>query len=157
MALNPNQFKMTTEQGVMDLQMNPNVISAIIDPTDPTANPIVAGQAVTLVDDGTGIPKVRVATVDTANIYGFILLSKKKQVYKKGDRVEIAAFRGNCMYMTASAAIARGANVMVVIASNKVATATGAGKTIVGQAYDKATADGQVIRVMIDLPGAKVP
>jgi hypothetical protein len=52
------------------------------------------------------------------------------------------------MYMEASAAIARGAPVMPVVTGSKVATAT-VGKTVIGFAFDKASADGSLIRVYL--------
>jgi hypothetical protein len=55
--------------------------------------------------------------------------------------------------MTASAAIVPNAKVAIVVASNKIVTAS-TGMMIVGRALDKASADGDLIRVIIDLPGA---
>ena len=155
MAQSLNQFKQTMEQGVMDMRFNTNVISCQIDPAE--VGTLVPGQAVKIVNSASGVPQVTAATADTDNIYGFITFEQKKSVYKAGDVVDVAAMKDNVMYMTSSAAIARDAQVMVVIASKKVATAAGAGKRIVGRAFDKASGADELIRVVIELPGAVVP
>lgn len=146
-----NQFAQAPVQGMMDLRFNPGVVAAEIDVTE--AGQLVPGQAVKVVDTAGGVPKVIACTADSDDVFGFILYDIKSRVFVAGDMCELAAMRDNVMYMTASAAIARNAQVTIVIGSKKVATATG-GDRIVGRAYDKATADGQLIRVTIDLPGA---
>jgi hypothetical protein len=150
MTLSQNQFAQTPIQGLLDLRFNVNSISAEIDAG--SAGGLVPGQAVKLVDSAGGIPKVVECAADTDDVYGFINYDIKSQSFEAGDRVELSVMRDNVMYMTASAAIARGAKIMIVVAGNKVATAT-SGKTIAGRAFDKASADGDLIRVTIDLPG----
>lgn len=151
MSLNPNQFKQITIQGEVDLLVEQNVIQCQVDSSQATA--LVPGQAVTMVDSAGGVPKVIAASANTDDVFGFVNYVRKDATYPALSKVEISMFRGNVMYMTASAAIARNAKVMIVVASTKVATAT-SGKTIVGRALDKATADGDLIRVLIDLPGS---
>lgn len=155
MAQVQNQFAQTPEKGQLDLMAGGSVITCQVDATQSQA--LVPGQAVTCVDSAGGVPKVIAAAADTADVFGFVKFSFKDQDFPAGAAVEIAIFRGSVMFMQSSAAIARYAQVMPVIAGQKVATAAGAGKRIVGRALDKATAADQLIRVLIDLPGAVVP
>lgn len=141
-------------QGQLDLTFNHQTIAAQIDVS--SAGGLVPGQGVKLVDSLGGIPKVVEVAADTDDVFGIINYDMKKNVYNDYDKVELSFFRGNVMFMTASEAIARGAKVMLVVASKKVATAT-EGKRVIGFALDKAAADGDLIRVLIDLPGDLVP
>lgn len=145
-----NQFLQAPLQGMTDLRFNGQTISGEVDVS--SAGGLVAGQAVKMIDSQGGVPKFVECAADTDDVYGFINYDIKSQVFNALSRVEVSAMRNNVMYMTANAAIARNAKVMVVIASNTVATAT-TGKTIVGRAFDKALLNGDLIRVTIDLPG----
>lgn len=150
----PNQFAQTPEKGMMDLRFNPGVISAQVDSS--AVGSLVPGQAVKMVDSAGGVPKVLSCSADTDDVFGFVNYSIKDQSFGADAKLEISSMRDNVMYMEAAAAIARNAKVMIVVAGQKVATAT-SGKTVVGRALDKATAAGQLIRVIIDLPGAALP
>lgn len=151
MSLNISQFGQSTVQGAMDLAINPSIISGEIDVS--SAGNLVAGQSVKMVDSVGGVPKFVECAADTDDVYGFLVYDIKTKLFNAYSRVEVAAMRNSVMYMTASAAIARNAKVMIVVSGSKVATAT-SGKTIVGRALDKAAADGDLIRVTIDLPGS---
>jgi hypothetical protein len=150
MSLNINSFGLSTVQGKLDEQHNPSTFPAQIDSS--SAGNLVPGQAVKIVDSAGGVPKVVECAANSDDVFGFINYDIKSQAFNAGDRVELSAFRGNVMYMTASAAIARNAKVSIVISGSKVVTAS-TGLTIVGRALDKASANGDLIRVMIDLPG----
>lgn|SRR5574343_728394 len=153
MTISQNAFEPSPTQGQMDMKSNFNTIGAQIDSSE--AGALVPGQAVKLVDSAGGVPKVIACTSDADDVYGFINYSVKDVEFVAYDKVEISTMRDNVMYMTAGAAIARGGNVAVVIASKKVIPAVAAsGKRIIGRAFDKAAADGDLIRVIIDLPGA---
>ena len=155
MALNISQFAQSVVQGVLDLSVGVrSVLSAQISST--SAGGLVAGQSVKLVDASGGIPDVVECASDADDVFGFIAYDIKDQSFDGLMKAEIAFGRGAVMYMTASEAIIPGAEVMVVIASKKVAVAT-EGKRVIGRALDKAAGDGSLIRVMIDLPGALVP
>jgi hypothetical protein len=147
-----NQFSQTPVVGQMDLRFNPGVVSCILDST--SAGNLLPGQPVKVVDGYGGTPHVVECAANSDDVFGFIAYSIKDQVFNAGMKLEIAAMRDNVMYMQASAAIARNAQVAIVIGLTDplVVTAT-AGMTIVGRAYDKALAAGSVIRVQIDLPG----
>jgi len=151
MTQSQNQFSQSPEQGMLDLRFNTNTMSGQIDVS--SGGGLVPGQAVKMVDSVGGVPKFVECALDADDVFGFINYNIKNKVFNDYDAVEVSYFRGNVMYMTASAAIARNAEVAVVIASKKVVTAV-TGDRIVGRALDKATADGQLIRVVIDLPGA---
>jgi len=146
MAVNINQFALTTDQGRLDLTNHGSVITAQVSASQ--ATPLVPGQAVVLEDSAGGMPKVLAATSATDRIFGFVAANMKDISFPAYQAVEIARVN-SVMWMTASAAIARNANVEVVIASNKVAAA-GDVNTVVGYAIDKATADGDLIRVWIN-------
>lgn len=148
-----NQFSQTSQQGALDLQQQPSTISCQVDSTQ--ATPLVPGQAVTCVNSLGGVPKVIAAATDASDIFGFVNYNVKggnSGTFAAGSYLEISAFRGNVMYMTASAAIARNAQVAVVISGQKVVTAT-TGQTVVGRAVDAGAANNSLMRVYIDLPG----
>ena len=143
-----NQFAQTPEKGMLDEKLNVNTIPVQIDLTE--AAPCVAGQAVKMVDDDSGIPTVTKCTADADNVLGFINYDIKSQDFPAGARAEIS-MSGNVMYLEAVGAIARG--VRVTLASGTVggvASATSA-DNVVGWALDKA-ANGQLLRVMLQTP-----
>lgn len=147
MAQNPNQFGMTAEKGQVDLSFaTNNVLSCIHLATETTA--LVAGQAVKIVDNYSGVPTVEATDAITEVPFGFVTWNVKDADYKGGARLSVAR-RGTVMHMVASAAIARGANVQYDPATGKVATKAST-NAIVGQALDKAGADNDLIRVEIN-------
>lgn len=153
MTLSLNQFSMSPIQGQMDLRFNPSILAGYL--SHSSAGGLVPGQAVkqSAQTPPNLPPKLVEVAADTDNIFGFIVYNIKNPTFAADGALEVAAMRGCVMYMTASAAITAGASLMVVVASKKVATAT-TGKRIFGTALDGATADGDLIRVVIDLPGA---
>ena len=140
-----NQFAQTNEKGKLDLALNVNTISCEVSANQATA--LVAGQAVTIEDSIGGVPKVLAAAADSDRIFGFVNYSLKDINFAAHARVEISRYT-NVMLMEASAAIARGAKVAIVVSGQKVVTA-GEGQTVVGEALDKALASGNLIRVQI--------
>lgn len=143
----PNQRVMTTEQGQVDYAINPSIISAVIHSTE--TGTLVPGQSVKIYDVAGGVPKVVARDADSDAVFAFIIRNPKDASYEAGDSCEIA-IAGSVIYMTAAAAIARGATVEAVVASKKVQTvSTG---SPVGIALDKAAADGDLIRVYIIVP-----
>lgn len=151
MTLNINQFKQSPVKGEMDLQLNPTIIAGQLDVT--SAGNLLPGTAVKMVDSAGGVPKFVEISAATDDVYGFLVYDIKKQNFDAYDAVQVACMRNSVMYMEASAAIARNAQVMPVVSGWKVATATSS-QRIIGRAFDKAAADGDLIRVTIDLPGA---
>jgi hypothetical protein len=151
MAQALNQFLQSVEKGMLDLSIGTrSVVSCQV---SSTSAGLIPGQAVKLVDIKGGIPDVVEIAADTDDVFGFVAYNLKDQSFSAGMKVEVAFFRAAIMYMEASAAIVPYAKVMAVVTGQKVATAT-TGKTIIGRALDKAAASGELIRVMIDLPGS---
>tara|TARA_R110000744_G_scaffold41567_1_gene93962 strand:+ start:761 stop:1201 length:441 start_codon:yes stop_codon:yes gene_type:complete len=146
MAQELNQFRMTAEKGQLTLDQNWATLNAQVSTNE--AGTLAHGQAV-LIEDAAGaqIPVIKATAADDA-IFGFVTYNVRTDAYVAEENVKIAK-RGDVMRMEASAAIARGASVEVVIAGNKVATQTTG--TVVGTALDKAAADGDLIRVLIEV------
>lgn len=136
---------MTPLKGQVDELISYNTIPCVVDQSQ--SGTLVPGQPVKLVDNTSGVPSVIACTADTDVVFGYVNYSAKQNAYAAGDALQVSV-QGNVMYMEASAAIARGAAVKVVIAGQKVATAT-TGATIGGWAFDKASANGDMIRVWI--------
>lgn len=148
MSLNQNQFSMISVVGDLDLQFPGSVMAARVSPNQATA--IVAGQAVKMEDSAGGAPPVLALTANTQSALGFVIRTLKDQSFTLGDAVEIA-MAGSVMQMTAGAAIARGAKLEVVYTTTKVITNAGT-NPVCGFALDKASADGDLIRVYILSP-----
>lgn len=149
--LNPNQFAQSETLGVVDLRFPYNSVSVQIDASE--AGTLYAGTAVKMYDSAGGIPKVVKCTADTDQVLGFINFDIKSKSFVAGSMAEIS-MKGNVMYLYASEPIARGIEVVLTTVSpGSVGAATGSsGKRIVGWAYDKASAAGELIRVFINTP-----
>ncbi len=143
--LSPNQFAQTPEVGFLDLQTNgANVVTAIH--LSGQATPLVLGQPVKLVDNSTPIPSVQASAIGEI-AWGVVVRNFKRANFPAEMPMEIAR-TGSVIYLQASGAIARGASVQYDPATNKVATkAAGA---VLGQAFDKAVAADDIIRVTIN-------
>jgi hypothetical protein len=148
-----NSFDEQPFLGMLDLKVGPtNVVAALIDLTQATA--LYGGSAVKLVDSADGAPKVVGCAADSDEVFGFIVYDIKSKAYNAGDRCEIAQ-GGSCMWLYASAAIARGVQVVPNLSSSLGTVQDSSGQTGAnkcGWAYDKATAYGQLIRVMLTCP-----
>lgn len=149
-AQSPNQFVETPVIGMPDLKFNYDTVSAMIDASQVGVLP--AGQAVKLVDSAAPLPQVVACAANSDEVFGFISYDIKSQGYVAGDRCEIAS-GGNVIFLQATAAIARGAQVQLDLTYiGGVATKTGSsGANIVGYAYDKAVGVG-IIRVKLATP-----
>jgi hypothetical protein len=150
-VLSPNQFALTPFLGTVDQRYNYNTKTVEMDAT--LVAPVYAGQAVKIVDSVGGVPKVIAVTADADDVFGFINYDVKSKLYAKGDMAEISQ-AGNVIYLYATGAIARGAQVtlnaaLVGYVAQKVASS---GDDIVGWALDKATAADQLIRVQLTNP-----
>lgn len=146
MALNPNQFRQSTVKGQVDIQAGvDNIITCVVKSDEATA--LVAAQTVIQSDVYSDVPTVTAAVIDSV-AFGVVVRNIKDQDYPASSRVEIAR-TGTTMYMEASAAIAAGADVQYDPSTGKIATKAST-NGIVGQALDKAGADGDLIRVVIN-------
>lgn len=145
-----NAFVQAPEKGDKCLPtLADNVVTCQVDATI-GAGVIKTGQAVKLVDSAGGVPKVVPVASVSDQVFGFVARNLKLEEYKAGDRLEVA-IEGTALYMEAGAAVARGALVQVQVTGEKVVTRTGT-NPIAGWAFDKAAADGDLIRVIIKAP-----
>lgn len=148
---NPNQFDQTVTLGMLDLAFNPDTVAVQIDSSQATA--LVAGSFVKIVDSAGGVPKVIGCTADADEAMGVIVYNIKNAAYLPGMAAQVA-MADNVVYLMATAAIARGVRVAMendTIGGVKPLAASG-GADIVGWAYDKASAAGQMIRVKLLTP-----
>lgn len=149
-AQDQNLFLQASVVGMIDLKVGPtNVLAMQVDATQATA--MYPGQAVTIVDSYDGIPKVIAAAANNSLVHGHIVYDRKSKSFVAGDKMEVAAF-GACVYMYATGAIARGAQVTLNVAAPAGVQSKNAGDTIIGWAYDKAAGYGSLIRVMVEAP-----
>ncbi len=153
-SLSPNSFQQEMTLGVVDLRFATNTVSVQVDSTQATA--LYPGSPVKVVDSAGGIPKVVGCAADSDNCAGFLNFNMKNRTYVALDVAEMS-MSGNCIWLYATEAIARFAQVELDLTNHGVAAATpSSGNNIVGYAYDKATAYGQLIRVMLITPSFQV-
>lgn len=148
MSLQMNQLKMIPVQGQLDLAVFNNVITGQVDTN--VVTPLVPGQAVKLVTTSNGIPIVTPLTANTDATFAFVSYNIKDVNFPARSRVELA-MPFTTMQMTASAAIVAGAKIEVIYTTNKVKTNAGV-NPVAGYALDAASADGDLIRVVILSP-----
>ncbi len=150
-VLSPNQFAQTSYLGVIDMRFDYDTVSVLIDVSQATA--LYAGSAVKIVDSADGVPKVVGCAANSDEVLGFINFDIKTVQFLAGMPAEIS-MAGNVIYLYATAAIARGVQVSLDLTTRGgVRGAAGnTGDDIVGWAYDKATAAGQLIRVFLKTP-----
>lgn len=152
MSVNQNQFAQSVVKGMVDLKHSPNTFSCRVASNETVA--LVPGQFVKLADVAGGAPVVTAITADTDTVFGVVSYNLRESSFAANASVEISSSL-NVVYVEASAAIARGLPVMPVILGQKVAVATPT-KSIVGLALDKATDDGDLIRIIVANIGERV-
>lgn len=149
----PNQFKQTTYIGILDQRLNFNSIPCRVSSSE--SADLVPGQPVKLEDTAGGVPVVTAVDAEDDAVYGFVNYNIKNDGFGADENLEVS-IKGNVMFLQATEAIARGAEVQLDIATvGGVKTAQDTGDTIVGWAFDKAAA-GQILRVYIETPSFKV-
>ena len=144
-----NQFSQSVIKGMLDLRFNNGTISCQIDQSE--AGELVAGQAVKVVDSAGGVPKVVACSADSDEVYGFLNYDQKSKKFVKGDAVEISQ-NANVMYLQATEAIARGAQVCLDVSVAGGVSGLEDGSTVVGWAFDKAVQSGDLFRVHLQVP-----
>jgi hypothetical protein len=161
-VLNPNQFAETALLGVLDQRYNYNVKEIEIDATQ--TGTLYAGQAMKFASGPSlgGVPSMVACTAKTDVCQGFIVYDVKNQgfaaapaagAYNFGTNSRCELAQGGCViYLYATGAITRGAQVCLDTTSPGGVQATGATAEVVGWAYDGATAAGQLIRVQLTTP-----
>lgn len=146
--LSLNQFEQSPFLGMLDLRFNPDTITCVMD-ADVTGE-YSCGTAVKFTQEDGGVPKVEPCTADTDIVAGFITYNNKQQKFTGGDAMEISMDQ-NVMYLMPTAAIERGARVMIDVATvGGVITAT-TGKPVSGFMLDVGV-QGQIARVKIMTP-----
>jgi len=150
-----NAFAQSPYLGMIDMRFPYNTVSVLVDASE--AGTLYAGSAVKMVDSAGGVPKVVACAAESDEVLGFINYSIKDIDYTKGSPAEIS-MAGNVMFLYATEAIARGAQVVLDLTTKGgVQGAVGeTGSTIVGWAYDKAAAPGDLIRVWLSTPSFTV-
>jgi hypothetical protein len=150
-VLNPNQFQLSPFLGQIDLRFDYNTTSALIDVSQST--PLYAGSAVKVVDSADGVPKVVGCAANSDEVWGFINFDIKTVQFLAGVPCEVSQ-KGNVMFLYATTAISRSAQVQLDLSTNGgvAAVVPSSGADIVGYAFDKAAAPGALIRVAIQTP-----
>lgn len=150
-----NTFGQGLVAGHVDLRYAYNTVSVQIDSSQ--VGKLYFGAAVKMVDNDGGVPKVIGVSANTDEVLGFINYDAKSQDFEAGDMAEIS-MEGNVIYLWATTAIPRGARVTLDVTSPAgVGVLVGSsGAKIVGWAYDKATAPGELIRVHLKTPSFAV-
>lgn len=150
-VLSQNSFGQAPFLGQIDMRFDYNTVSVQIDATQ--VGTLYAGQAVKIVDSADGIPKVVACSANSDDCFGFINYDIKSAGYVAGSRAEISQ-AGNVIYLYATTAIARGAQVQLDLstAGGVAAKVGSSGADLVGYAFDKAPAAGALIRVRISSP-----
>lgn len=142
---NQNQFAQTPVLGQVDLTgFGNNVFPAKINPA--SVGLLQVGQAFKIVDVAGSEIIVDVAAIGEMAI-GVLIYNPKKSVYVAGDTVDLAG-AGTVVYLEASAAVARGANVQQDPTAVTVATRTSTNFRL-GKMLDKPTAAATLCRVLI--------
>ena len=111
-----------------------------------SSNTLVPGDTAKLYDTASGNIVVDSAG-DTDPIFGVVLYKTMKNAYVAKDMLTLA-LPGSIVWMESAAAIANGAQVEYVNATNLIQTSTGT-KTILGKALMKATGANQKIPVLL--------
>lgn len=145
---NQNQFVQTALLGQVTMAPNPSILPAKIYISS-VATKLQAGQGVALVNQAGAEITVDQATDTTTECFGVIIYNPRKNTYSAGDTIEVA-LNGSVVYMETSAAIARGAKVMLDPSGPTVSTLTGLPtNAMLGICLDKPTASGQLARILL--------
>lgn len=144
-TINLNNFAQQNGAGTLQQMPNQSVFNVKFNPESSTAS-LKPCDAVKLIAGTSDIPLVDYAGTADDLVFGFVIFSRKNANPAKGEIIEIAS--DDCvMYMTAGGAIARGE--YVTAAANQKVTKTTTATDIMGICLDTASADGDLVRVLI--------
>lgn len=152
-VLNQNQFKKSVIPGQLDLKAGglDTSFNVRIDP-DSAASDIDFGVGLQLVDGGAndpnGVPLVDVLSANTDVPFGARVYEIKQGVVQPGDITQVS-YRGGVQFMEAAAALARGAEVSLDVANPGQVKAKSTDAKF-GVLLDKAFAQGDIVRVLVD-------
>lgn len=144
-----NQFDMAPVPGQLDLETQGNIITGQVDAAQVT--PLVPGQAVKMATTSGGVPKFLSLAANTDQTFGFVVRNLKDASDAAYANFEVA-LNNSVIWLVAGAAITRGAAVEVVASTSKVITSAGV-NPVVGTAFDTASVNGDLIRVLVQVPG----
>ena len=142
-----NQYTMSPVKGLLNL-CSSNHFACTIDATQ--VGTLYPGQPVKLYNRAGNPPYVVACTADYDDVFGFITFNPKDTGFKAGSVCDVSLYN-DVMFMEASAPIARGVHLGLVISGTKVQTVV-PGQTPIGIALDPAAANGDLIRVYIKTP-----
>lgn len=152
-----NQFAQAPFLGMVDMKFPYNTVSVEIDVSE--SGTLYAGSPVKMYANASnlkGPPKVVACSASDDEVLGYINYDVKSQSFVAGSMAEIS-MAGNVVYLYATAAITRGVEVTLELSTNGgVKAAASNSDTIVGWAYDGASAGGQLIRVFLKTPSFAV-
>lgn len=151
---NPNQFVQAPYPGMPAFLPSWGTLAAVVDASE--SGTLVAGQFVKLLDVAGPVKKVVACDDDEESAYGVIAYNAKNAGFVAGMACEVLSLQ-SCVWLYAAEAIACGEEVVVNVGTvASVAAASGhSDSNIVGWAYDKASAAGQLIRVWLTSPTFK--
>lgn len=147
-TLQMNQIGQMMTAGVVDPRMAPATVSVQIDQSQ--SGILYPGAAVKFVDSAGGIPKVVGCTANSDDVAGFLNFDTLHAGFQAGDAAEMS-MSGNGIYLYATAPCTRGGHLQLDLTTQGGVTpvVNASGAAVVGWAYDKATAAGQLIRVIL--------
>lgn len=151
MTLSMNQFTIEPVAGDLSLPRTGMVISGQVAASESTS--IVPAQAVKLDTSAPfgGVPQVLAMTADSDPVFAVAIRNLKNPSFVANDALELAQ-RNSVIWMTAGAAMNPGVFVRFAYATKKVVAAATGNYSIIGSLLDKATADGAVVRVLLQVP-----
>lgn len=148
MALNPNQFKLTSVKGFVEGAMTDRLLPAKI--ADTEAKTLPAGSFVEIADVASKVLPLVGTTAEATDHAGVLVISTHRAEYKAGEMLEFAPCgSGAIVVMEAGGAISNGAKVYA--GGDNYDKVVSAGTIVVGHAFDKATSAGDLIRVILDV------
>lgn len=148
MALNQNQFTLASIKGSKIHGGTSQVMSVQF--YSATATDVLTAGEFVILDSATpagSMPRVKVGANANAEFFGVVLTNPIVESFSVGEKLEIGIY-GSVVVMEASEAISVGVSVAYDPTSKKI-NAHGAGEKAVGIALSKASADGDLIRVLV--------
>ena len=145
MALNQNQFSISTLKGTKD-----SGVSIDCEFYSATSTDVVTPGEVVILSStlAPGVSKVAVGADATLKAFGVVLTNPLKDSYAVGDKLEVGILNSIVM-LEASAAITAGASLQYDPATKKVATKTSS-NTVVAIALENAAGDGSLVRCLMN-------
>lgn len=148
MALNQNQFTLETLKGSKIHGVESQVMSVQF--FSATASDVLSPGEFVILDSATpagSMPRVRVGADQTSSYLGVVLTNPIVESFAVGEKCEIGIL-GSVVVCEADGAYSVGSALAYDPATKKV-TAFGAGEKQVGIALTKASANGDLIRVLV--------